>query len=46
MALVSGFNPAIYNMVLSDELDPYKCLLEQINSDRYDAIEKVLTVSA
>lgn len=30
-------------MVLSDELDPYKCLLEQINSDRYDAAEKALT---
>lgn len=27
VALVSGFNPAVYNMVLSDELDPYKCLL-------------------
>lgn len=46
VALVSGFNPAVYNMVLSDELDPYKCLLEQINSDRYDAIEKALTLSA
>ena len=42
VALVSGFNPAVYNMVLSDELDPYKCLLEQINSERYDAIEKIL----
>lgn len=41
VALVSGFNPAVYNMVLSDELDPYKCLLEQINSERYNAIEDV-----
>lgn len=39
VALVSGFNPTVYNMVLSDELDPYKCLLDQINSERYDAIE-------
>ena len=46
VALVSGFNPAVYNMVLSDELDPYKCLLEQINSERYDAIEKALTLHA
>lgn len=45
VALVSGFNPAVYNMVLSDELDPYKCLLEQINSPRYDAIEMALNVS-
>lgn len=43
VALVSGFNPAVYNMVLSDELDPYKCLLEQINSGRYDAVEKALS---
>lgn len=40
VALVSGFNPTIYNMVLSDELDPYKCLLNQINAKRYDAIEE------
>ena len=39
---VSGFNPAVYNMVLSKELDPYKCLLKQINSERYDAIENIL----
>lgn len=43
VTLVSGFNPAVYHMVLSDELDPYQCLLEQINSERYDAIEKALT---
>lgn len=42
VALVSGFNPAVYNMVLSNELDPYKCLLKQINSERYDAIENIL----
>lgn len=43
VALVSGYNPAVYNMVLSDELDPYKCLLAQINSERYDAVEKALS---
>ena len=32
----------VYNMVLSNELDPYKCLLKQINSERYDAIENIL----
>lgn len=32
-----------YNMVLSDELDPYKCLLIQINSERYDAVEKLIS---
>lgn len=42
VALVSGFHPAVYRMVLSDELDPYKCLLEQICSERYDAVEEAL----
>ena len=42
IVLVSGFNPAVYNMVLSNELDLYKCLLEQVNSKRYDPIEENL----
>ena len=35
VALVSGFSPAIMNMVLSGKLDPFECLLEQITSNRY-----------
>lgn len=35
VTLVSGFSLNIVKMVMSNELDPYKCLLEQINSDRY-----------
>ena len=42
VALVSGFNPAVYNMVLSNEIDPYQCLLKQINDKRYEAVEKAL----
>lgn len=42
VALVSGFSPAVYNMVLSDKLDPYECLLAQINSKRYEPVEKAL----
>lgn len=42
VALVSGFSPTITKMVLSNELDPFKCLLEQINSTRYDAVETAL----
>ena len=34
VALVSGFSPAVMQMVLSGELDPYKCLLEQLNKER------------
>lgn len=40
--LVSGFNPTIMDMVLSGELDPYKCLVNKLNSSRYDAVEKAV----
>lgn len=39
VALVSGFSPAIVKMVLSNSTDPFECLLEQLNSDRYLPIE-------
>jgi len=42
VALVSGFSPAIAKMVLSSQIDPYECLLEQLNSERYQAIEDAL----
>ncbi|OUM67237.1 hypothetical protein PIROE2DRAFT_20062 [Piromyces sp. E2] len=42
VALVSGFSPAVVNMVLSNKTDPFECLLEQINSKRYQAIEDAL----
>lgn len=40
VALVSGFSPAVLTMVLSGDLDPYKCLIDQLNTPRYDAVEK------
>ena len=45
VALVSGFSPAIINMVLSNHTDPLECLLEQINSERYESIENILKLS-
>lgn len=42
VCLVSGFNPTIMDMVLSGELDPYKCLVNKLNSSRYDAVEKAV----
>lgn len=42
VALVSGFSPSITKMVLSNSTDPYECLLEQLNSERYMPIEHVL----
>lgn len=40
VALVSGFSPAIAKMVLSNKTDPFECLLEQLNSERYAAVEE------
>lgn len=42
VALVSGFSPTIAKMVLSDNLDPLDCLLEQINSERYKPVENAI----
>lgn len=42
VALVSGFSPAVVKMVLSNSTDPLECLLEQINSARYDAVENAV----
>ena len=39
VALVSGFSPNIAKMVMSNELDPYKNLVNTLNSDRYLAVE-------
>ena len=38
VALVSGFSQNVLKMVMSGELDPYKVLIEQITSPRYDSI--------
>ena len=42
VALVSGFSPAICKMVLSGKLDPFECLVEQLNSERYQIIEEIV----
>lgn len=39
VALVSGFSPAIAKMVLSNSTDPFECLLEQLNTERYKPVE-------
>lgn len=43
VALVSGFSVNIAKMVLSNKLDPYECLLEILNSERYAPIEAALS---
>ena len=39
VALVSGFSTNIVDMVMSSELDPYKCLLKVLLSKRYELIK-------
>lgn len=42
VALVSGFSPAIVKMVLSNSTDPFLCLVEQLNTERYAAVEEAV----
>lgn len=42
VALVSGFSPSVCKMVLTNERDPYKALLETIMNPRYDAVENAV----
>lgn len=42
VALVSGFSPNIAKMVMSGQLDPYQCLLETLNAERYQPVENAL----
>ena len=42
VALVSGFSVNVAKMVLSGELDPYKCLIEQLDTERYALIEAAI----
>ena len=42
VALVSGFSVNIAKMVMSGKTDPFECLLEAINSERYAPVEEAL----
>ena len=41
VTLVSGFSTNIVKMVMSNETDPYKVLMEAINNEIYDEVEKL-----
>ncbi len=43
VGLVSGFSVNICRMVLSNELSPYKALVEILNTPRYQVIEKYVS---
>lgn len=42
VVLMSGYSQNLVKMVMSNQVDPYKCLLEQINSQRYQVIEEAV----
>ncbi len=42
VALVSGFSVNICKMVMSGKTDPYECLLEAINAERYQPVEELI----
>ena len=39
--LISGFSKNLLDMVMSSELDPYKALVKQLNTKRYEIVEDV-----
>ena len=43
VSLVSGFSVNIAKMVMSGKTDPFECLLETLNSERYAPVEKALS---
>lgn len=43
VAFVSGFSANIMKLVLNGELDPYKALVKELNSDRYKAVEEAVS---
>lgn len=42
VALISGYSPAIANMVFSAKLDPYEVLVDALNAKRYKPIEDAI----
>ena len=42
VALVSGFSPNIVKMIMSNSTDPFECLLEQLNAERYQPVKEAI----
>lgn len=42
VVLLSGYSQNLIKMVMSGEVDPYKCLIEQLNDKRYDVVEEAI----
>jgi hypothetical protein len=44
VTLVSGFSASIAKMVLSDKLDPFEVIMEQLDNKRYDQIREAIAL--
>lgn len=42
VVLLSGYSQNLIKMVMSGEVDPYKCLIKQLNDKRYDVVEEAV----
>lgn len=42
VVLMSGYSQNLIKMVMSNQTDPYKCLIEQLNSNRYKPVEEAI----
>jgi hypothetical protein len=40
VVLVSGFSVNICKMVMNGQTDPYDCLVETLNSERYSPVDE------
>ena len=45
LALLSGFSPAICDMVFSQETSPYRVLLEKLGEERYNKVQEAVELS-
>ena len=41
VTLLSGFSKNMVNMVVSDELDPFKALVKVLKDKRYDCVDSI-----
>ena len=42
VVLMSGYSQNLIKMVMSNQTDPFKCLVDQLNSERYQVVEEAV----
>lgn len=42
VVLMSGYSQNLIKMVMSNQVDPYQCLVEQLNAERYQPVEEAV----